>query len=112
MTPKKGAIKPPVLAGASVEKLLEALKAPERWTRLKAKQVLVDHKATVVRDAVRQWSANLQGRENGLHLLEAVSALEWIEQPDALVLKRVRVSSDQRARAYGARVAGRWSDRV
>ncbi len=112
VTPKKGAIKPPVLAKASVEKLLEALEAPERWTRLKAKQVLVDRKGTEVREAIRQWSAGLQGRENGRSLLEGVSTLEWIEQPDVVVLKRLLASPDHRARAYGARVAGRWSDRL
>ena len=34
-----------------------------------------------MRTAVRKWSATLGGAEDGRHLLEAVSALEWLEQP-------------------------------
>ncbi|MBL50063.1 MAG: hypothetical protein CMP28_14105 [Roseibacillus sp.] len=112
VTPKKGAVKPPSLLDAKLAELLEALKSPERWTRLKAKQVLVSREGGEVRAAVREWSAALGGSEDGRHLLEAVSALEWLEQPDQVVLKRLLGSPDHRARAYGARVAGRWSDRL
>ena len=112
VTPKKGVVEPPSLLDAKLAELLEGLKSPERWTRLKAKQVLVSREAVEVRTAVRKWTAALGSSEDGRHLLEAVSALEWLEQPDQVVLKRLLGSPDHRARAYGARVAGRWSDRL
>lgn len=112
IAPKKGALLPPKLVGASIPALLEALKSPERWTRLKAKQVLVGRDAKEVAGAVRKWSASQQGPEAGRNLLEAVALLEWIETPDSIVLRRLLTSSDHRARAYAARVLGRWGLRM
>ena len=109
VTPKKGGLEPPELVGADVTKLVALLGSPERWTRLKAKQVLAGHEEEVVVSALREWSGRVQSGENGRSILEAVSALEWLEKPDAVVLKRLLASPDHRARAYGARVAGRWS---
>ena len=112
VTPKSGALRPPELVGAGVKKLVELLGSQERWTRLKAKQVLAGHKGAEVVSALREWSAGIQSGEDGRDILEAVSALEWLEQPDGLVLKRLLASPDHRARAYGARVAGRWSTKL
>jgi len=105
---KKGSVKPPMLVGASIPDLLDALSSPERWTRLKAKQVLVGRDADKVAAATLKWSEGRQGSDASRDLLEAVALLEWIEKPDLLVLKRVLDSSDHRARAYGTRVLGRW----
>ena len=110
VTPSKGPLKPPTLVGSSLSHLLEALKAPERWTRLKAKQVLATRKPEEVQEAVREWSRSpdLEGRD----LLEAVSLLEWIGRPDAAVLRLLLASSDYRARAYGVRILGRWGQKL
>ena len=110
VTPSKGPLKPPTLVGSSLAHLLEALKAPERWTRLKAKQVLATRKPEEVQEAVREWSRSpdLKGRD----LLEAVSLLEWIGRPDAAVLRLLLASPDYRARAYGVRILGRWGQKL
>lgn len=110
VTPSKGPLKPPTLVGSSLAHLLEALKAPERWTRLKAKQVLATRKPEEVQEAVREWSRSpdLEGRD----LLEAVSLLEWIGRPDAAVLRLLLASPDYRARAYGVRILGRWGQKL
>ncbi len=112
ITPKAGALPPPKLVSASISALLEALKSPQRWTRMKAKQVLVGRDPDEVAGAVRDWSASQQGPDAGRNLLEAVAVLEWIDVPDASMVKRLMASEDHRARAYAARVAGRWGNRL
>ncbi|MDA7913704.1 c-type cytochrome [Akkermansiaceae bacterium] len=94
--------------GASVLELLEALKAPERWTRLKAKQVLAGRELPQVLPAAKTWAKTAEGRD----LMEVVTLLEWLDQPDSEILRRLLASSDDRARAYGVRVAGRWGERI
>lgn len=111
---RKGA-KPlkPDLSNKTVDQLVALLASPERWTRLKAKQqmlVTMDKKSDLVA-AVKQWAA-AQGAADGRNLLEAVGLLEWLEVPEASVLKQLLASSDARARAYGARVLGRWGQQV
>lgn len=112
ITSKQGALVPPALVKATLPKLLDALKSSERWTRLKAKQVLTERDAGEVQLAIQTWSEQFQNDESGRNLLEAVGVLEWIERPDAVVLNRLLASPDHRARAYGARVAGRWGARL
>lgn len=108
IAPKKGVLRPPDLVGASVSGLLEALRAPERWTRLKAKQVLVGREVAQVVSAAQTWAKTADGRD----LMEVVTLLEWLDQPDPKILKRLLASPDDRARAYGVRVAGRWGKRI
>lgn len=112
VTPIRGAVKPPSLVGASLARLLEALRSPERWTRLKAKQVLASRQPEEVRAAVRAWSQAAEGNHEGRDLLEAVSVLEWLGRPDEVVLRLLLSSPDHRARAYGVRVLGRWSQKL
>ena len=108
IAPEKGVLRPPNLVGASVLELLEALKAPERWTRLKAKQVLAGRELPQVLPAAKTWAKTAEGRD----LMEVVTLLEWLDQPDSEILRRLLASSDDRARAYGVRVAGRWGERI
>jgi hypothetical protein len=108
IAPKKGILPPPNLVGASVLELLEALRAPERWTRLKAKQVLVGREVAQVLPAAKTWAKTAEGRD----LMEVITLLEMLDQPDSEVLKRLLASPDDRARAYGVRVAGRWGERI
>ena len=108
IAPKKGILPPPNLVGASVLELLEALRAPERWTRLKAKQVLVGREVAQVLPAAKTWAKTAEGRD----LMEVITLLEMLDQPDSEILKRLLASPDDRARAYGVRVAGRWGERI
>ncbi|MDB4660149.1 hypothetical protein OAE82_01270, partial [bacterium] len=54
------------------------------------------------------WAKTAEGRD----LMEVVTLLEWLDQPDSEILRRLLASSDDRARAYGVRVAGRWGERI
>ena len=118
VTPKAGALKPVDLVSAPTGELIKALGSTERWTRLKAKQVLGARDPKQVRSALDKWlegeaaiSFSPPGKEEK-NLLEAVMLMEWMNIPDEELLRRLLVSSDYRGRAYAARVAGRWGMRL
>jgi putative heme-binding domain-containing protein len=118
VTPKAGAIKPVDLVSASTGELIEALGSTERWTRLKAKQVLGARDPKQVRSALDKWldreaaiSFSPPGKEEK-NLLEAVMLMEWLNVPYEELLLALLGSSDYRGRAYAARVAGRWGMRL
>ena len=106
VTPKSGSLKPPGLVKASVSNLLNALESPERWTRLKAKQVLASRDAGKVIPALESWASTPQRH------FAAVTVLEWLNAPGATLLHKLLKSPDPRGRAYAARVAGRWGTRL
>lgn len=103
----------PRLAGAPIEALLEALKAPEDWTRSHAKRVLKERGPSVV-PALAAWVAGLDSKDSHfehcrLEALWTYQALDIVE-PDLLaVLLR---SSDPRVRAAATRVVAHWHPRL
>ncbi len=101
---KRGAAagSPPALRGAGRAALISSLKSPERWIRLKAKQVLVSQGMQKVPDEMRTW----KGRD----LFEAMSLLQMLGLEDRAMLEMLSHSEDHRARAYAARVAGDWGE--
>ncbi|MEO1860444.1 MAG: HEAT repeat domain-containing protein [Verrucomicrobiales bacterium] len=108
ITPKKGALKVPELVSLANKDLVDKLASPERWTRLKAKQVLSRRDQSKVINLLRNWVASREG----LDLLEALSLLEFLGAPDSqIVIKNIN-SDDPRIRAYAARVIGRWGTRL
>jgi putative heme-binding domain-containing protein len=107
ITPKTGALKPPQLVTAANEKLLDALRSKERWTRLKAKQVLATRDAKKVLPALRTW-ATQKGDEKEGRLLQAALTLAWMELPDAKMIHQLLQANDHRSRAYATRLLGRW----
>ena len=50
----------PKLVGAKTEDLLEALKAPEDWTRRSARRVMQERGAEAVPPALAAWTAKLE----------------------------------------------------
>tara|TARA_B100000902_G_C27321241_1_gene924686 strand:+ start:3324 stop:6926 length:3603 start_codon:yes stop_codon:yes gene_type:complete len=105
---KKGALKNPNLITLSEEELVEKLASPERWTRLKAKQVLSNKDQPKVIKILREWISS----RKGLDLLEALSLCEFLNSPDKQIIAANINSDDYRVRAYAARVIGRWGKRV
>jgi glucose/arabinose dehydrogenase len=100
---KKGTAqqKPQALTKASDGELIDALKSPNRWTRMKAKQVLTTRGLKTMPAVVQEW----RGRD----LLEAAGLAVWCGIEDHALLERLLASDDHRCRAYAARIAGRWN---
>jgi putative heme-binding domain-containing protein len=107
-------VKRPQLDGAKVEDLLEALKAPEDWTRQQAKRVLKERGAAEALPALATWVAALDGKdaEHEHHLLEALWTYQSLDAVEPKLLDRVLHAKDGRARAAAVRVASQWHDRL
>ncbi len=104
----------PALVGAPVPALLDALKAPEDWTRQQAKRVLKERGAGDVIPALASWVKGLDDKDPGaeharLEALWTYQALDVVE-PD--LLGRLLRSADPRVRAACARVVRHWHDRL
>ena len=107
-------IKQPNLAVMKPTELLEQLRSPERWTRYQAKRLLFDAPAAEVLSAAIAFVAKipLGAPENEHLLLEVTGVFEAHESPNAELLKRLLNAKDARVRAYGARAAGIWANRL
>jgi putative heme-binding domain-containing protein len=106
-------IKPPDFTTVSLPEVLDGLKAPEHWTRYQAKRALTQRDTTSVAKALRRWvSALPQSPGIEHHLFEALGAYATIEVVDPDLLRRLLRATDPRARAYAARIVGRWHDRL
>jgi len=112
----KGAetVKPPNVAKANVLEVLDALKAPEHWTRYQAKRALTRLSTASVTKALSAWVGALDPKDPQYehHLFEALGAYETVEVVEPNLLYRLLQAKDPRARAYAARVVGRWHDRL
>ncbi len=107
-------LKPPTIAGAPIEKLLELLKEPENNTRERAKIELGGRDTAQVVAAVDKWVAGLDKNEPTYehNLLEALWVKQYHNVVDVALLKRVLQSPEPRARAQGVRVLCYQRDRV
>ncbi len=103
----------PKLEGAPTESLLEALKAPEDWTRHFAKRVLKS-RGSAAAPALAAWVAALDPADPQFehHRLEGLWAYETIDVLEPSLLTRVLESPDPRARAAAVRVVEHWLGRV
>jgi putative heme-binding domain-containing protein len=104
----------PKLVGATVEALLEALKAPEDWTRHQAKRVLKERGAGAVAPTLAAWVQGLgeKGPDAEHHRLEALWTYQSLDLVEPGLLSRLLRSADPRVRAAAVRVAGDWHDRL
>jgi len=104
----------PKIVGAETKDLLELLKSHERWTRQKAKNQLAQRPAPKTADAITAWTTKLDANDphHDHHLLEALATCSMMESVQPTLLERVLRAKDHRARAFAARVAGRWQDRL
>jgi putative membrane-bound dehydrogenase-like protein len=107
-------VRQPDLASMKPAALLEQLKSPERWTRQQAKRLLFDAPTTEVLAAADAWLKALPANTPGIEhvLLELTGVYEAHEAPRPRLLERLLNAHDPRVRAYGARVAGMWADRL
>lgn len=98
-------VTPPKLVDATVPELLEALKAPEQWTRQQAKRVLTERGKDAVRPHLDGWIAKLDRTDpnHDRHLLEVVS-FESIWLYDVAEVKALRQSRSPEVRAAATRM--------
>ncbi|HMC89212.1 MAG TPA: PVC-type heme-binding CxxCH protein, partial [Gemmataceae bacterium] len=103
----------PRLVGARVEKLLDALKAPEDWTRHFAKRVLKERGATVL-PALATWVQKLDQADLNYehHLLEALWTYQSLDVLDGKLLAKLLHARDHQARAAATRVVSYWYARL
>jgi putative heme-binding domain-containing protein len=104
----------PRLVDAPVEELLEALRAPESWTRHHARRQLQERGEAAVLPALRRWLAALdpsdpQFEHIQVEVLWVYQALDHVEPG---LLAAVLRSGDGRARAAGVRVLSAWREQL
>ncbi len=104
----------PRIVGESISDLLDQLKSPERWTRQQAKFELGKRDASQVGEAAVRWARRLKNDDElyERHQLEALALCATIESVQPQLLERVLRAKDYRARAFAARIVGRWQDRL
>jgi putative heme-binding domain-containing protein len=101
----------PRLVGASTEALLEALKAPEDWTRHFARRVLKERGARV-QPALAAWVRGIEAADAEPYLLEALWTYQALDVVEPKLLARLLQARDHHIRAAATRVAGHWQARL
>lgn len=104
----------PELVEAPVADLLEALRAPEGWTRHQARRVLKERGVDAVRPALEDWVQKLDpaGSDIDALRLEALWTFQALDIPAPELLAALLDSKEPRARAAAVRVAAAWAERV
>lgn len=107
-------LKKPDYKGATIEALLDLLKANENWVRLFAKQELRARNKADVAQAIEQWVARLDGSgaQFDHHRLEALFALQTIGVVNESLLKAVAGSKTANARAGAMRMLYHDHDKI
>ncbi|MBI5802232.1 MAG: DUF1080 domain-containing protein [Verrucomicrobia bacterium] len=110
----RASVKQPDLAAMKPAALLEQLRSPERWTRYQAKRLLFAATTADVLKAADDWVAKLAPTAPGYEhlLLEVIGIYESHEVARPALLAKLLAAKDARVRAYGARVAGMWADKL
>jgi len=104
----------PKLVGAPVADLLDALKAPEDWTRHNARRVLKERGAKEVVPALASWVKGLDGSSPDAEhqRLEALWTYQTLDVVEPDLLGRLLRSADPRVRAAATRVVRYWHPRL
>ncbi|QMW01591.1 PVC-type heme-binding CxxCH protein [Spirosoma foliorum] len=103
-------VKKPQLTKASITELLDALKLPEDWTRLQAKQVLKARGAKEVIPALEKWVQNLDKKDAYYehNLLEALWLYQTLEVVNESLLRQLLTAENHKARAAALRALELW----
>ena len=102
------------LLTADIADVLDELKSTEHWARYQAKRALTVRDAEEVAIAINAWVKTLDTKDPGYEhqIYEALAAYATIEHVQPNLLERLLRARDHRARAYAARMVGRWHDRL
>jgi putative heme-binding domain-containing protein len=103
-------VKKPQLTKASTTELLEALKLPEEWTRLQAKQTLKAKGAKEVIPALQKWVETLDKNDANYehNLLEALWVYQTMETVNEPILLNLLNAKSHNARAAALRALELW----
>ena len=104
----------PKLVGARPEELLQALKLPEDWTRLRARRVLKERGRKAVLPALAAWVGKLDPQDRGHeeNLLEALWTYQALDVVEPKLLTVLLAAHDHRVRAAACRVVAAWEGRL
>ncbi len=104
--PSRPLVKPAVVAGASIEDLLNNLTLPEYRTRYRTRRELRGRKASDVASQLTTWVAKLDKNDPRFehHLLEALWVSWGINKVDQPLLKQLLAAKDYHVRAAAVRV--------
>ena len=107
-------LKSPKIGEMDAEQLAEQLISPRRRNRQLARLRLMELPTKEALLAVTRWSNNFDRRDPRWeqHLFQLTAVLESHEVTNPGILDRLLEAKEHRARAYAARVAGRWHDRL
>ncbi|WP_338876986.1 PVC-type heme-binding CxxCH protein [Spirosoma sp. SC4-14] len=100
----------PQLENATVPQLLNALRQPEDWTRLQAKQVLKKQGAKVVIPALEKWVSGLDKTDADYEhlLLEALWTYQTLDVVNGPLLETLLKAKNPNARAAALRAFQLW----
>ncbi|MEW6305188.1 MAG: PVC-type heme-binding CxxCH protein [Verrucomicrobiota bacterium] len=107
-------VKPPQLAGASIEELLRHLDSSERWVKYQAKRLLFEQKSSTAVASLDRWVKTLKpgdAHDDPLRL-RALGVYESHETVRPQLLASLLRSPDYRVRAYATRALGHWNARL
>ncbi|MDG3004025.1 PVC-type heme-binding CxxCH protein [Paludisphaera mucosa] len=104
----------PKLVDAAVPALLEALKAPEEYTRRQAKRVLKERGPAAVGPVLSDWVATLDPADPDFerNRLEGLWTFQALDVARPALLEEALNSKDARVRAAAARIVPFWKSRV
>ena len=111
---KSKLVKKPKLVGASVEELLKALEAPERWTRGQARQLLKERGASEVAAPLQKWIDELDEDSDDYERLklEGLWVFQAIDTYNASLLEGLLAAESHEVRSGALRALQRWHDQV
>lgn len=107
-------VKKPDLAKASVTELLDALRQPEDWTRLQAKQTLKRRPWQEVIPALDKWVSDLDKNAADYEhlLLEGLWTYQTLDAVNESVLRSLLNAKDHNARAAALRAFQLWHGKI
>lgn len=111
ITAKNRSLAPkPKLVGAPVEDLLNALKAPEEWTRSQARQVLKERGAKEILTALQKWVSSLNSSDEQYERLklEALWVYQSVDTYNAPLLESLLDAKSHQVRAAALRALQLW----
>ncbi len=107
-------VEKPALVGKPVPEVLEALKAPEAYTRMQAKRVLAERDVKEVLPALATWVKGLSAKDAQVehHRLEGLWTYQTLDVVEPGLLSQLLRAKEPGARAAAVRVVSQWHDRL